>query len=82
MLQSTQTFQNLVNETIYGPLSDFESFFDDALVDFVRLLTDSCTFIERKQTCTSFRNSNETFRLLLRMLLLSGCHKLADNKMY
>ena len=37
---------------------------------------------EREQTYSSFRNTNETFRLFLRMLLLSGSHKLADHKMY
>ena len=38
--------------------------------------------IERKQTYSSFENTDETFRLFLRMLLLSGSHKLADHEMY
>ena len=38
--------------------------------------------IERKQTNSIFKNTNETFCLFLRMLLLSGSHKLADHKMY
>ena len=29
-----------------------------------------------------FKNTNETFRLFLSMLLLSGSHKLPDRKMY
>ena len=36
----------------------------------------------REKVGTSFEITNETFCLFLGMLLLSGCHKVADRKIY
>ena len=63
-----------------GTLSDFEPFFDDALVDIVVGYTK--LYGHRGKVYTSFKNTNEIFRLFLSMLLLSECHKLPDRKMY
>ena len=36
----------------------------------------------REKAGTSLKITNETFHLFLSMLLLNGCHKLPDHKMY
>ena len=41
----------------------------------------SCTVIERKHTLV-LKSSNETFCLFFSKLLLSGCHKLPERKIY
>ena len=38
--------------------------------------------VQREKADTSFKITNETFCLFLGMLLLSGCHKPPDRKMY
>ena len=37
---------------------------------------------QREKADTGFEITNEIFRLFLSILLLSGCHKLRDRKMY
>ena len=58
------------------PLRLFESFFD-VLVDMIVGYSKLYGHREKAETFT-----NETFRLFLGMLLLSGCHEFSDCKMY
>ena len=62
------------------PLRLFELFFDDALVDMVVGYTK--LHVHKEKVDTSFEITNEIFRLSLGMLLLSGCHKPPDRKMF
>ena len=62
------------------PLRLFELFFDDALVDMVVGYTK--LHVHKEKVDTSFEITNEIFRLFLGMLLLSGCHKPPDRKMF
>ena len=62
------------------PLKFLESFFDNALVVLIGGYTKLYSY--REKAGTSFEITNETFCLVLGMLLLSGCHKLPDRKIY
>ena len=55
-----------------------ESFFNYALVDMV---FGYIKLYGHKEKGINFETTKETFRLVLDMLLLSGCHKLPDHKM-
>ena len=57
-----------------------ELFFDDALVDMAAGYAKLCS--RREKENTSFEITNETFRLFLGMVLLRGCHKIPDHKLY
>ena len=67
-------------DDIGTPLRLFEPFFDDALVD--RVVDCTKLYGHREKADTSFEITDETFRLFLGMLLLNGCQKLPDQKMY
>ena len=62
------------------PLRLFELFFDDVLVDMIVGYTKLHS--HREKADISFEITNEKIHLLLGMLLLSGCHKFPDRKMY
>ena len=55
-------------------------FFDDILVDMIFGYTKLHS--HREKANISFEITNERIRLFSSMLLLSGCHKLPDCKMY
>ena len=55
-------------------------FFDDVLVDMIFGYTK--LYSHRERADISFEITNEQIRLFSSMLLLSGCHKLPDRKMY
>ena len=55
-------------------------FFDGVLVDMIVGHTN--LYCHREKADFSFEINNEKIRLFLRMLLLSGCHKLPDRKIY
>ena len=55
-------------------------FFDDALVDMIFGYTK--LYSHREKADISFEITNEKIRLFSSILLLSGCHKLPDRKMY
>ena len=57
-------------------------FFDDVLVDMIFGYTKLYSHRERERADISFEITNEQIRLFSSMLLLSGCHKLPDRKMY
>ena len=57
-----------------------ELFFDDVLVDMIVGYTKFYSHAENADI--SFEITNEKICLFLSMLLLSGCHKLPDGKMY
>ena len=67
-------------DDIVSPLRLLELFFDDVLVDIIF----GCTkfYSHREKAGISFDITNEKIRLFLTMLLLNGCHKLPDRKMY
>ena len=67
-------------EDIGTPLRSFDSLFDNALVDMIFGYTR--LYGHREKADISFEINNETFRLFLDMLLLSGCYELPDRKMY
>ena len=67
-------------DDIETPFRLFESFSHDALLDMVVGYTK--LFGHTEKADTSFEITNETFCLFLGMLLLSGCHKPPDRKMY
>ena len=48
----------------------------DMIVGYTKL------YIHREKEDISFEITNEKIRLFLSMLLLSGCHKLPDRRMY
>ena len=73
---NTEKFSKLDNIVI--PLRLLGLFFDDVLVDMIVGSTKLYSDIEK--TDISFEITNE--KLCLIMLLLSGCHKLPDCKMY
>ena len=54
--------------------------FDDILVDMIFGYTKLHS--HREKANISFEITNEKIRLFSSMLLLSGCHKLPDRKMY
>ena len=58
----------------------FELFFDVVLVDMIVGYTNLYTHIGKGDI--SFEITNENICLFLSMLLLSGCHKLPERKMY
>ena len=62
------------------PLRLFELFFDDVLVDMIFGYTK--LYSHREKVDISFEITNEKTRSFLSMLLLIGCHKLPDHKMY
>ena len=55
-------------------------FFDDVLLDMIFGYTRLCS--HREKADISFEITNEKIRLFSSMLLLSGCFKLPDHKMY
>ena len=57
-----------------------ELFFDDVLVNMIFGYTN--LYSHREKTDISFEIANEKICLFLSMLLLSGCQKLPDRKMY
>ena len=57
-------------------LSRFNLFFDDVLVDTI------VGYTNLEKADISFEMTNENIRLFLRMLLLSGCHRLPHRKIY
>ena len=57
-----------------------ELFFDDVLVDIIFGYTK--LYSHRQKADISFEIANEKSHLFLSMLLLRGCHKLPDPKMY
>ena len=57
-----------------------ELFFDAVLVDMI--VGNTRLYGHREKADISFEITNEKIRLFLSMLLLSGCHKLPDCKMY
>ena len=67
-------------DNILTPLRLLKLFFDDVVVDMI------ADYIKlhshREKTDISFEITNEKIRLILSMLLLSGCRKLPDCKMY
>ena len=65
---------------IVTPLRLLELFFDDVLVDMIVGYTK--LYSHREKANISFETTNEKSHLFLSMLLLSGCHKLPDHKMY
>ena len=67
-------------DDVVTPLRLLELFFDDLLVDMTVGYTKLYSY--REKADVSFEISNEKNRLFLSMLLLSGCHKLPDRKMY
>ena len=75
---NTEKFSKLDN--IVTPLRFLEFFFDDVLVDMIVGYTK--WYSHREKTDISFEITNEKICLFLVMLLVSGCHKLPDRKMY
>ena len=73
-----QKFSTL--DDIVAPLRLLELLFDDVLVDIIFGYTKLHS--HREKAGISFEITKEKIRLFLSMLLLSGCHKLADCKMY
>ena len=69
-----------LNDIGTAPLRRFELFFVDALVDLIAGYTKLCSHKEKADT--TFEITNKTFGLLLGIVLLSGCNKLPDRKMY
>ena len=67
-------------DDIVTPLRLLELFFDDILVDMIFGFTKF--YSHREKAGISFEITNEKVRLFLSMLLLRGCHKLPDRKMY
>ena len=57
----------------------FKLFLDDVLVDMIVGYTK--LYSHREKTDIGFEIISKKVRLFLRMLLLSGCHKLPDRKM-
>ena len=62
------------------PLRLVEVFFNDALIDMIFGFT--TLYSHSEKTGISFEITNEKIHSFLNMLLLSGCHKLPDRKMY
>ena len=62
------------------PLRLLKLLFDGVLVDMI--VGYSKLHSHREKADISFEITNEKIRLFLSMLLLSGCHKLPDRKMY
>ena len=62
------------------PLRLLDLFFNNVLVDMIVGYTK--LYSHREKADISYENTNENIHLLLSMLLLSGCHKLLDCKMY
>ena len=62
------------------PLRLLDLFFNNVLVDMIVGYTK--LYSHREKADISYGNTNEKIHLLLSMLLLSGCHKLLDCKMY
>ena len=75
---NTEKFSKLDN--IVTPHRFLEFFFDDILVDMIVGYTK--WYSHREKTDISFEITNEKICLFLVMLLVSGCHKLPDRKMY
>ena len=67
-------------DDIGTPFRLLKLFFVDVLVVWL-LVKPSCTIIERKQTLV-LKISNEIFCLFFGMLLLCGCHKLPERRIY
>ena len=67
-------------ENIVIPLRLLELFFDDALVDMIVGYTNLQNHREKEDI--SFEITNKKICLFLSMLMLSGCTKLLDCKMY
>ena len=67
-------------DDIMTSLRLLELFFDHVLVDTVFGYTK--LYSHREIAGISFEITNEKIRLFLSMLLLSGCHKFPDRKMY
>ena len=67
-------------DDIVNPLRLLKLFLDDALVDMIVGYTK--LYSHREKTGISFEITNEKIRLFLSMLLLSGCLKLPDRKLY
>ena len=65
-------------DDIVTPFRFLELFFDDVLADMIFGFTK--LYSHREKTSISFEITNKKFHLFLSMLLLSGCHKLLDNK--
>ena len=62
------------------PLKLLKLFFDDILVNMIVGYTKLCS--HREKADISFKITDEKIRSFLNMLLLSGCHKDPDRKMY
>ena len=75
---NTEKFSKIDN--IVTALRLLELLFHDALVDMIVGYTK--LYSHREKTDISFEIANEKICLFLSMLLISGCHKLLDRKMY
>ena len=62
------------------PFRLLKVFFDDVSVDMI--FGHTKLHSHREKVNISFEITNEKIRLFLSMLLLSGCHKVPDQKMY
>ena len=62
------------------PLKLLKLFFDDVLVNMIVGYTR--LYSHREKADISFKITDEKIRSFLNMLLLSGCHKVPDRKMY
>ena len=67
-------------DDIVTPVRLPELFFDDVFVDMIVGYTK--LYSHRKKADISFKVTNEKNHLFLSILLLRGCHKLPDRKMY
>ena len=67
-------------DDIVIPLRLSELYFDDVLVDKIIGYTE--LYSHREKASMSFAITNEKIYLLLSMLLLRGCHKFPDRKIY
>ena len=67
-------------DDIVTPLRLLELFFDDVLNDMIVGYSKLYSHREKAEIC--FEITNEKISLFLNMLLLRGCHKLSDCKMY
>ena len=70
----------MIEKNIVTPLKLLELLFDNVLVDMIAGYTK--LYSHREKTDISFEITNGKICLFSTMLLLSGCHKLLDHKMY
>ena len=75
---NTPKFSKL--DDIMTPFRFLELFFDNVLADMIAGYTELYSY--REKANITFEITNEKIWLLLSMLLLSGCRKFSDRKMY